>query len=77
MTRPYRKPELTCYERPNLGYYSVGNASATCQADCIAATCTLVATASAAPCDNCDDGNAPSPGVDSCGTGLVPAFDCI
>jgi hypothetical protein len=64
--KPYHKPELTSYERADLGYYSASNASATCQVDCAAQTCDLYDTCSVSPCDNCDT-------LDSCG--LTP--DCI
>lgn len=67
--REYRKPLLTCYEHPDIGEASPSNAQAVCQADCAANTCDLVATCSAAPCDNCDT-------TDSCGTGINPTTDC-
>lgn len=70
MTKPYAKPELTSYERPNLGYYSASNAAATCQADCAAATCDLLKTNVADPCTTCDFP------ANACGQGLI-AGDCI
>lgn len=70
MTRTYKKPELICYERPNLGYFSSSNSNAACQADCSAAICTLIATAAGAPCDTCDCN-------DTCGLGIDPLIDCF
>lgn len=70
MTRPYQKPELLCYERPGLGYYSSSNANAECQADCVSSICTYVATLAGAPCDLCDCDNT------RCRAGIWAPSDC-
>ena len=67
--RPYVRPELTSYERADLGFYSASNANAQCQADCAENTCTLVETCSVAPCAECDT-------TDVCGFGDL-TNDCF
>lgn len=66
----YSRPELTSYERADLGYYSVSNANARCQANCAENTCTLIETCSVAPCHECDTTN-------ECGTGMDPNLECF
>ncbi|MEK8023246.1 MAG: hypothetical protein AAB229_05495 [Candidatus Hydrogenedentota bacterium] len=71
MRKLYEKPELICYSGIKVGVYSVSNSNANCQADCAATVCSFVATASAAPCDTCDNDNS------QCATGLNPVVDCL
>jgi hypothetical protein len=72
LRKPYHKPELTSYERADLGYYSASNANATCQVDCAGNICDLVDTCDVSgACTSCDVGSAtcgvpvdcPDPGV--------------